>query len=94
MTTARHRSFLSTDYVFDGRKTEAYLEDDAVGPLNVYGRSKEAGERAVRAALVRHVIVRTISSRRCCGSEPSDQSCALLPTSADVRPPRPISQPR
>ena len=50
---------LSTDYVFDGRKTEAYLEDDAVGPLNVYGRSKEAGERAVRAALARHVIVRT-----------------------------------
>ena len=50
---------LSTDYVFDGRKTEAYLEDDAVGPLNVYGRSMEAGERAVRAALARHVIVRT-----------------------------------
>jgi dTDP-4-dehydrorhamnose reductase len=50
---------LSTDYVFDGRKTEAYLEDDAVGPLNVYGRSKEAGERAVRAALARHVIFRT-----------------------------------
>jgi dTDP-4-dehydrorhamnose reductase len=50
---------LSTDYVFDGRKTEAYQEDDAVGPLNVYGRSKEAGERAVRAALAPHVIVRT-----------------------------------
>ena len=30
---------LSTDYVFDGRKTEAYLEDDAVSPLNVYGRT-------------------------------------------------------
>ena len=45
--------------MFDGRKTEAYLEDDAVGPLNVYGRSKEAGERAVRAALARHVIIRT-----------------------------------
>ena len=50
---------LSTDYVFDGRKTGAYLEDDAVGPLNVYGRSKEAGERAVRAALAWHVIFRT-----------------------------------
>ena len=50
---------LSTDYVFDGRKTEAYLEDDAVEPLNVYGRSKEAGERAVRAALAPHVILRT-----------------------------------
>jgi dTDP-4-dehydrorhamnose reductase len=50
---------LSTDYVFDGRKTGAYREDDAVGPLGVYGRSKEAGERAVRAALAEHVILRT-----------------------------------
>ena len=50
---------LSTDYVFDGRKTEPYREDDAVGPLGVYGRSKEAGERAVRAALAQHVILRT-----------------------------------
>jgi len=50
---------LSTDYVFDGRKTEPYREDDAVNPLNVYGRSKEAGERAVRAATPDHVILRT-----------------------------------
>jgi dTDP-4-dehydrorhamnose reductase len=50
---------LSTDYVFDGRKSEAYREDDPVGPLNVYGCSKEAGERAVRAAASRHVILRT-----------------------------------
>jgi dTDP-4-dehydrorhamnose reductase len=50
---------LSTDYVFDGRKTEPYREDDAVGPLGVYGHSKEAGERAVRAALAQHVILRT-----------------------------------
>jgi dTDP-4-dehydrorhamnose reductase len=50
---------LSTDYVFDGRKTGPYREEDAVNPLGVYGRSKEAGERAVRAALGQHVILRT-----------------------------------
>lgn len=50
---------LSTDYVFDGEKTGAYREDDPVAPLGVYGASKEAGERAVRAALPQHVIVRT-----------------------------------
>ena len=53
---------LSTDYVFDGRKTGAYLEDDAVGPLNVYGRSKEAGERAVRTITCRARTARTARS--------------------------------
>jgi dTDP-4-dehydrorhamnose reductase len=50
---------VSTDYVFDGEKQGAYVEDDAVGPINVYGASKEAGERAVREELDRHVILRT-----------------------------------
>jgi len=50
---------ISTDYVFDGGKTGAYLESDPVKPLGVYGASKEAGERAVRGALEQHVIMRT-----------------------------------
>lgn len=50
---------ISTDYVFDGTKPAAYVETDAVSPASSYGRSKEAGERAVRAAAFRHVILRT-----------------------------------
>jgi dTDP-4-dehydrorhamnose reductase len=50
---------ISTDYVFDGRKGAPYVELDEVAPLNAYGRSKLAGERGVRAANPRHVILRT-----------------------------------
>jgi dTDP-4-dehydrorhamnose reductase len=50
---------LSTDYVFDGSELGTYREEDPVNPLGVYGRSKEAGERAVRAAMPRHIILRT-----------------------------------
>src|ERR1700693_1927508 len=50
---------LSTDYVFDGKKTSAYIEEDLVAPVSAYGVSKLAGERAVAAAPVEHVILRT-----------------------------------
>lgn len=50
---------LSTDCVFDGRKAEAYVEDDACVPLGVYGASKLAGENAVRSICPRHLILRT-----------------------------------
>lgn len=50
---------VSTDYVFDGTKSTAYVEDDATAPLGVYGASKLEGERLVRAKLDQHWIVRT-----------------------------------
>jgi dTDP-4-dehydrorhamnose reductase len=49
----------STDYVFDGNKKVPYVEDDDTNPLNAYGRTKLAGERAIRDAGVAHLIFRT-----------------------------------
>ena len=48
----------STDYVFDGSKTEPYVETDAPTPLGAYGRSKLAGDDAVRAVGGAHLIFR------------------------------------
>jgi dTDP-4-dehydrorhamnose reductase len=48
----------STDYVFDGSKAGPYSEDDVPNPLNVYGRSKLAGEVAIRETGCRHLIFR------------------------------------
>lgn len=50
---------ISTDYVFDGSKIGAYGEDDAVEPINIYGRTKAEGEEQVRASSERHIILRT-----------------------------------
>lgn len=50
---------ISTDYVFDGRKGSPYHEWDPVGPIQVYGSSKLAGEWEARLLLSRHLIVRT-----------------------------------
>lgn len=50
---------VSTDYVFDGSGTAPWQPGDATGPLNAYGRSKLAGEEAVRAAGGAYAILRT-----------------------------------
>lgn len=50
---------LSTDYVYPGDKATAYVEEDATGPLGVYGRSKLAGELRVREAHPSALILRT-----------------------------------
>jgi dTDP-4-dehydrorhamnose reductase len=49
----------STDYVFDGRKAAPYDEADPTNPLNVYGKTKFAGEQAIRSSGVPHLTFRT-----------------------------------
>ena len=51
--------YLSTDYVFDGQKSDPYAEDDPPNPLNIYGQSKLQGERHVQELLPAAWIVRT-----------------------------------
>ncbi|MBR2534858.1 MAG: dTDP-4-dehydrorhamnose reductase [Hyphomicrobium sp.] len=50
---------ISTDYVFGGTSPVPYVETDATAPATAYGRSKLAGEEAVRAANPKHIILRT-----------------------------------
>ena len=49
----------STDYVFDGSKTDPWIETDTPAPLSVYGETKLAGERAIQVGCERHLILRT-----------------------------------
>ncbi|HQN65789.1 MAG TPA: dTDP-4-dehydrorhamnose reductase [Methylophilus sp.] len=49
----------STDYVYDGCKSGKYVETDTSNPVSVYGKSKLAGEEAIRSSGVSHLILRT-----------------------------------
>ena len=51
--------YLSTDYIFDGRKKEPYLETDLPNPLSVYGRTKLKGEEVLQKGIDDHLIIRT-----------------------------------
>ncbi|AGB42251.1 dTDP-4-dehydrorhamnose reductase [Halobacteroides halobius DSM 5150] len=51
--------YISTDFVFDGKKDEHYIEFDQTNPLSVYGKSKLAGEKFVKDLLNKYFIVRT-----------------------------------
>jgi len=53
--------YISTDYVFDGKKGEPYDEEDAPSPVNVYGLSKYAGEVLTANYSSRHYIIRVAS---------------------------------
>jgi dTDP-4-dehydrorhamnose reductase len=50
---------ISTDYVFDGTKRDPYVETDPVNPVNIYGKSKAAGETEIRDRHEHHIILRT-----------------------------------
>jgi dTDP-4-dehydrorhamnose reductase len=62
-TAAAHAGALlvhyGTDYIFDGRKSDPYLEEDAPNPQSAYGRSKLMGEELIRQNCPKHLILRT-----------------------------------
>ena len=92
-------AYISTDYVFDGRAREPYLESDPVGPLSAYGHSKLEGERATAAANPRHWIVRSAWLFGPGGSNFVETMLRLGPscrwsTTRSAAPPSPATWPR
>lgn len=51
--------YISTDFIFNGRKAQPYLEQDETSPINIYGKSKLEGERYFSSLLAKYVIVRS-----------------------------------
>lgn len=50
---------ISTDYVFNGKNDKPWVEDDEIGPISIYGKSKRKGEEAILEILDKYFIVRT-----------------------------------
>ncbi|WP_303294778.1 dTDP-4-dehydrorhamnose reductase [Methanobrevibacter woesei] len=50
---------ISTDYVFNGENNKPWMEDDEVGPISIYGKSKLQGEEAIESILDKFFIIRT-----------------------------------
>ena len=80
---------ISTDYVFDGLSCSPYQESSATNPLSVYGKTKLAGEEAIRHTCNNYLILRTAwvygryakvtLSKRCCDWVQKKKKSALLP---------------
>lgn len=76
---------VSTDYVFDGEKTTPYHEYDVPAPLSKYGKSKLAGEVAVKELNPRHYVVRTAWVYEPLGNNFPKTLCALAQKQKEVR---------
>ena len=75
----------STDYVFDGKAVQPYKPDDGVAPINVYGETKLAGEKAIRDSGVDHFILRTSMVYGASGKNFATSMFALLKKGGTLR---------
>lgn len=77
--------YISTDFVFDGRKTVPYEPGDPPNPLSVYAESKAAGEQATMEANPRHFIVRTAWLFGPGGNNFAEKMLSLAETRTELR---------